>query len=182
LRYIQCLIVASVVLILSIGYIGSVCQSPAKEYKGAVILPHIAMTETADAPAIEMDIIGGKQTNFFPLTPDERILVERVVAAEARGEKPAVEAQMAIAQVVIDRASEWGMTPTEVVSAPGQFAAPYQGEISADTVEAVSRVFDSGERIYSESTTKFYAYKLCTPYWAAGRECRGTIGGHRFME
>ena len=41
---------------------------------------------------------------YFSLTDEERELVERVVAAEARGES--IECQMAIAQTILDRTGQ----------------------------------------------------------------------------
>ena len=59
---------------------------------------------------------------YFPLTDEERELAERVVAAEARGEK--IETQMAVAQTIMDRCTTRGQTVTQVCTAPYQFADP----------------------------------------------------------
>jgi hypothetical protein len=85
------------------------------------------------------------------LTEDERTLVERIVASEARGEP--IEGIMAVAQCIRDRSQLWGMTVTEVCLAPGQFAAPYQGEISPEVVQAVWAVFDEGMSVLEIPTT-----------------------------
>ena len=114
--------------------------------------------------------------SVYPLTADERDLIERVVAAEARGEPP--EGKEAVAQVILDRAVTWGQTITQVCTAPDQFAAPYQGEISAEVKNAVSAVFDQGVRVWEEPTTH-----LCsgpTVYWESNKVDRGQIGGNRF--
>ena len=111
------------------------------------------------------------------LTSEERDLVERIVASEARGEP--IEGIMAVAQCIRDRSQLWGMTVTEVCLAPGQFAAPYQGEISPEVVQAVWAVFDLGISVFKIPTTHFHA-DYVSPYWAANKVSRGNIGAHLF--
>ena len=111
------------------------------------------------------------------LTSEERDLVERIVASEARGEP--IEGMMAVAQVIRDRSQLWKMTVTEVCLAPGQFAAPYQGEISPEVVQAVWAVFDEGMSVFDEPVTHFHA-DYVSPYWTADKVSRGSIGAHLF--
>lgn len=110
------------------------------------------------------------------LTEDERDLIERVVAAESRGEPPA--GMVAVAQTIYDRSKLWELTPTEVVTAAGQYADPYTGEISGDVKKAVAEVFDMGIRAYEEPVTHFFSG--AEPYWADAKVSRGTIGNHYF--
>ena len=115
---------------------------------------------------------------YFLLTDDERELVERVVAAEARGES--IECQMAVAQTILDRAVSREQSITKVCTAPYQFADPYQGEVSEKTQDAVFLVFDTGAKVF-DKVTHFYAHKLIDPpYWAESKEFKGEIGGVRF--
>ena len=115
---------------------------------------------------------------YYTLTAEERELVERVVAAEARGES--IECQMAVAQTIIDRAVSREQSITEVCTAPYQFADPYQGEVSEKTQDAVFLVFDNGAKVF-DKVTHFYAHKLIDPpYWAESKEFKGEIGGVRF--
>ena len=111
------------------------------------------------------------------LTSEERDLVERIVASEAMGEP--IEGIMAVAQCIRDRSQLWGMTVTEVCLAPGQFAAPYQGEISPEVVQAVWAVFDEGMSVLEIPTTHFHA-DYVSPYWTADKVSRGSIGAHLF--
>lgn len=113
----------------------------------------------------------------FILTDEERDLIERIVASEARGEP--VEGMAAVAQVIRDRATSWGMTVTEVCLAPGQFATPYSGEISPEVVQAVWAVFDEGMSVLEVPTTHFHA-EYVSPYWTSSKVSRGQIGSHRF--
>ena len=115
---------------------------------------------------------------YFPLIDEERELVERVVAAEARGE--GIECQMAVAQTILDRAVSREQSITKVCTAPYQFASPYQGEVSEKTQDAVFLVFDTGAKVF-DKVTHFYAHKLIDPpYWAESKEFKGEIGGVRF--
>lgn len=114
---------------------------------------------------------------YFPLTDEERDLVERVVAAEARGEK--IETQMAVAQTIMDRCTTRGQTVTQVCTAPYQFAAPYRGEISEKTQDAVRFVFDDGAKVF-DKVTHFYATWIDPPYWTESKEFKGELNGVRF--
>jgi spore germination cell wall hydrolase CwlJ-like protein len=101
-----------------------------------------------------------------------------VVAAEARGES--IEGQMAVAQVIMDRATTRNQSIIRVCTAKNQFAEPYGGEISEKTKDAVSFVFDKGEKVF-EQATHFYAWEeIAPPYWTAEKDYVGEIGGHRF--
>jgi hypothetical protein len=113
--------------------------------------------------------------NAYELTQEERDLIERVVAAEARGET--LKGQMAVANVIKDRAELWNMTPTEVVTAKGQFAEPFQGEISEDTKLAVEIIFDKGIRVFKDHVTHFASNN---PWWAENKTVIGSIGVHTF--
>lgn len=116
------------------------------------------------------------ESNYIgEFTTEQRDIVERVVAAEARGED--LQGQMAVANVIKDRAELWNMALEEVVMADGQFAKPYQGEISNDTKLAVANVFDKGIRVFKETVTHFAS---SNPYWAKYKINRGSIGKHTF--
>jgi spore germination cell wall hydrolase CwlJ-like protein len=117
------------------------------------------------------------QVKSEPLTGEARDIVERVVAAEARGED--LQGMMAVAQVIKDRSDLWDMHPVDVVFAEGQFARPYEGEISDEVKLAVANVFDGGMRVFEEPTTHFYSG--AEPYWANEKIDRGSIGCHRFL-
>ena len=132
--------------------------------------------EAEQAAEIQMEACKGQDA---PAEDIDLELIARVVAAEARGET--LEGQMAVAQVIKDRSDLWGKSPEEIVLAPAQFADPYGGEIPEITWSAVESVFLDGERVFSEPVTHFYAYELCSPYWAEVKVSRGKIGGHEFL-
>lgn len=162
-KTIQMLSIVSVILLCFILF-----ASPASE---AEVYTETEMVIPTDA---EPEIV----EPYYPLTEDERDLVERVVAAEARGEK--IETQMAVAQTILNRAETRGQTVTEVCTAAYQFAKPYQGEVSEKTQDAVRFVFDDGAKVF-DKVTHFYAHKLIDPpYWTESKEFKGEIGGVRF--
>lgn len=111
-----------------------------------------------------------------PLAAEERELVARVVAAEARGES--YEGQLAVAEVIKCRSLAWGMTPTSVVLQDLQFAAPYDGEVSDSVYRAVDAAF-AGESAFGRAITHFHASYI-HPNWADQLEYVGTIGTHKF--
>ena len=113
------------------------------------------------------------------LTDEERDLVERIVAGEARGES--LECQLACAQAIRDRCLEWDKPVTEICTAKWQFCEPFQGEISDRTKDAVKFTFDYGIDTLEYPVTHFYAFKLIPPPdWTYAKELRGEIDSVRF--
>ena len=106
------------------------------------------------------------------LSAEDRDLIERVVAAEARGES--YECMVGVAQTIRERAEHWGLTAREVVTAKSQYAKPYKGKISDEIKDAVSAVFDDGARQFPEYTTHFHA-DYVDPYWNKYKIKRGVI-------
>ena len=116
-------------------------------------------------------------TDVHNLSLDERDLIQRVVAAESRGES--LEGQMVVAQTILDRSELWDKSVIEIVTAPGQYADPYQGKISGSVKLAVSNIFDDGQVVFDGPVTHFYSG--AEPYWAEDKINRGSIARHTFM-
>ena len=93
-----------------------------------------------DMPVDEMDhpnsILTAEGDRVF-ISDEEIFLIERIVMSEARGES--CEAQEAVATVILNRWQEgsFGETISDVCYASGQFAAPWDGEISMSVNLAV---------------------------------------------
>ena len=139
-----------------------------------ISLPVNATVYAPDAPEEPEEL-----APFFHLSDEDRDLVERVVAAEGRGE--CIEGQMAIAQTIRDRAITRNQSITKVCTSHMQFAEPYMGDISDATKDAVSYVFDDGVDMLKFPVTHFYAWKLIeAPEWTSSLEFRGEIGNTRF--
>ena len=160
-------------IVIALLAMSGLCKAPEE--------PDAVMTSatTLDIEVIE-EVIEEPAELFFPLTDMQRDLVERVVAAEGRGES--IEAQMAIAQTIRDRATTRKQTVDQVCFAENQFAEPYMGDISEKTKDAVRFVFDDGESVFPDYyVTHFYAWKLIDPpAWTDDFAFLGEIENTRF--
>lgn len=135
--------------------------------------------ESQEIPHDEAAAYLEKGDHVYPLTEEERELVERVVAAEARGES--LEGMMGVAQTIRDRCITRDQSPEKVCLAPYQYASPYQGEIGDMVKDAVLFTFDIGDSALEYPTTHFYGQELIAPPdWTYSKTCRGTIGGATF--
>lgn len=132
----------------------------------------------AEEPAQEPAV--AQHQAFYPLTDKQRDLIERTVAAEARGES--LKGQQAVAQTIYHRCIILNQTPEEVL-VPGQYASPYDGEITETTKEAVSLIFDDGTMAINEPITAFYAPGRCESAWHETKlQFVIELGGHRFFK
>ena len=167
-------VVCMAVIIICMAGMGDMpADEPAMEEE-VISLPVNAEIYAPEAPEEPEEL-----EPFFFLTAEDRDLVERVVAAEGRGE--CIEGQMAIAQTIGDRCITTNQSITNVCTSHMQFADPYMGDISDTTKDAVSYVFDGGVDVLEFPVTHFYAWKLIeAPEWTSGLELRGEIGGTRF--
>ena len=112
------------------------------------------------------------------LSDAEREMIERVVAAEARGES--FEGQAAVAEVIYNRCINRGQSVEEVIWADKQFAHPYGGEISQDTREAVAAVFDY--ELLNLGGAEYFHADYVTPSWADDMQEVCRIGNHIFYK
>lgn len=137
--------------------------------------------DTADVAKAVKPYVEAKQSNTglrIVLDDMERDMVERVVAAEARGES--FEGQAAVAEVIYNRCINRGLTVKEVIWQEKQFAYPYGGEISGETKEAVAAIFDYG-LLNLDGAEYFHADRMI-PYWAKDMQEVCHIGGHIFYK
>ena len=113
------------------------------------------------------------------LSEADRRYIASVVSAESRGEP--YRGQVAVAQVIYDRAVKNKMTPRQVVDDPGQFAKAWGGgkKFTDSCYKAVCAVFDRGERAISGTVYNFCTLN-CYPSWAAKKEYVTSIGNHKF--
>ena len=103
--------------------------------------------------------------------------MEGVVAAESKGQP--LEGQMAVAQTILDRATQSNMTVMEVINAPGQYAKPRPERVDDSVKLAVAKVMQDGERVFDDGVWSFHSDKV-NPWWAANKVYRGKIGNHLF--
>lgn len=128
-------------------------QSPAPP---ASAPPPISATATVDKP-VPIEPTGAivEPQAVYPLTADERDIIARIVAGEARGEGP--NGMAAVADVILNRLLDgrFGCTVEEVCNA-GQFhGLRYKGEIPQDCYDAVDLVFMDGNTGWSCSALYF---------------------------
>jgi hypothetical protein len=121
----------------------------------------------------------GERTGFEvpSATEEERELLYQIVAGEARGEP--YDGMIAVAETVLNRARLWDMTPTEIMTAEGQFYTGYNGPISDAVKLAVSDALAGIKVFPGQQITHFHEASV-TPYWAESKTFVGKIGNHKF--
>lgn len=142
--------------------------------------------ETKRTIEIEMD--KGVDTNqaikpvrdevIFYLTDYERWVVECVVMGESGGEL--YEGQVLVAQCILNACLKDNIQPSKV-----RKKYKYSGwnENPTKSVKnAVSAVFDLGEKIVDEPILYFYAPSLCKSKWHETQIFIIEFGGHRFFK
>ena len=131
-----------------------------------------------EAPTIDLNATSPSKR--YSLTPEERAIVEAVVAAESGYES--FEGQVLVAQCILNSAEARGMRPDEIVLEPKQYATPNY-ELAHLVVDAVSAVFDDGYTVTDEPIRFFYAPKYCNSAWHENNLTYVlTEGGHKFFK
>ena len=114
----------------------------------------------------------------YPLTPQERDLVERVVMAESGGES--YKGQMLVCQCILNACEIDGIRPAEVIRK--YVYAKARPEPSKSVKRAVAAVFDKGEQVTDEPILYFYAPALTTSEFHESQIFVIEEGGHRFFK
>lgn len=114
-------------------------------------------------------------------TIDRLMKLETVQDVQSRGmsegrSEPLI-GQAAIIQTMYDRATNWGITVKDAISASGQYAPPFQGKTSDEMKIAFELVFLDGYRVFEGGTTHFATYE---PYWVKNKAYRGSVGLHHY--
>lgn len=115
---------------------------------------------------------------YYPLTDEERDIVERVVMAEAGGES--YEGQMAVAQCILNASTLHDIRPDEAVE---EFKyTGWRPDPTEEVKQAVAAVFDDGDTVFDRDVLYFYAPALCRSAWHESKNYVTTIGGHKFFK
>lgn len=114
---------------------------------------------------------------YYPLTDEERDLVERVVMAEAGGE--AYVGQLAVAQCILNACLLDDLRPAEVIEEYTYTTA--RPDPTKSVKKAVAAVFDDGVTVFDSAVVYFYAPGLCRSRWHETQDYVTTIGCHRFF-
>lgn len=126
-----------------------------------------------------VEVIEPEPEPYFPITDEERDIVERVVMAEAKGED--FDGMRLVAQCILTTAECYDMRPDDVVLVPGQYANP-EDTASEEVKAAVSAVFDNGDFVTEEPIRFFYAPAYGESQWHESLAFVLEHGGHRFFK
>lgn len=121
---------------------------------------------------------------FYPITEDDRYVIECIVAGEAKGES--TEGKMAVAQCLLNGMVKDGLSASDVRT-QYQYSG-WDDELQnsnpdcwVEVCEAVSRVFDDGEFVSENPILYFYAPKWVYSRWHESLNHAVTVGGHKFF-
>ena len=121
---------------------------------------------------------------FYPITEDDRYVIECIVAGEAKGES--TEGKMAVAQCVLNGMVKDGLSASDVRT-QYQYSG-WDDELQnsnpdcwVEVCEAVSRVFDDGKFVSENPILFFYAPKRVYSSWHESLNHAVTVGGHKFF-
>ena len=121
---------------------------------------------------------------FYPITEDDRYVIECIVAGEAKGEP--TEGKMAVAQCLFNAMVKDGLSASDVRT-QYQYSG-WDDELQnsnpdcwVEVCEAVSRVFDDGKFVSENPILFFYAPKRVYSRWHESLNHAVTVGGHKFF-
>lgn len=119
-----------------------------------------------------------QEVKAYELTAEERDLVERVVMGESGGEE--YVGQQAVAQCILNACEITGNRPAAIIE--GLSYTTHRPQASQSVKDAVSAVFDDGEKVIKETVIYFYAPDLVYSEWHESQQYVCTIGCHKFFE
>ncbi|HHW13863.1 MAG TPA: spore cortex-lytic protein [Firmicutes bacterium] len=121
---------------------------------------------------------------MIPVTEEERLLLAKLVMAEA-GNEP-LDGQVAVAAVVVNRVRHAGFpkTVTGVIQEPGQFKAVELGRLDKlvpgpEALEAVERALKGEDPTHGALFFYNPAKAVALDFWRT-RPVTAVIGGHNF--
>lgn len=133
---------------------------------------YTAVPDEPDAAAPPTDV------PYWPLTESERNTICRIAMGEARGEP--YEGQMMVAQAILDGWRREGGDLKNYLWVYHVYVT-WDGEVSNGVAQAVSAVFDDGQRVTEEKADLWYAYKTTKSPWHEKQKYITTIGNHKFF-
>lgn len=131
---------------------------------------------------IENDIVEFEP--YYPITDDDRYVIERIVAGEA-GHEPLL-GKKAVAQCILNAMEQDGLTASEVRKTyqySGWMRENFPTNYPEDWIEvqqAIWCVFDNGEKVTEENILWFYAPKYSEGNWHNTQKFVVEISNHRF--
>ena len=146
------------------------------------IIKNEVMLMNKESVIIDDDVIIIETTSsnsYYPLTDEERHIVECLVAGEAGSES--LEGQIAVAQCILNATIRSDISISEVKSTYGYAGWSNSPESYPTVAQAVSAVFDSGEVVTDEFIVWFYNPAYGYSSFHEGQKFVIEIGGHRFF-
>lgn len=136
-------------------------------------------------PSKVLSISTHLQVPALKLSADDRERIERILMTSC-GTLENLKMAKANAQVILDRTNSgrFGKNVNEVICAPGQFEVPWKGQVSSTVKDAVTQVFDRGERVINERV--FYYInpnlsEISQSVWKKGKRYVATIGRSKYI-
>ena len=134
-------------------------------------------------------IVGALSEQRQEIIVENKELIIRVVFAEA-GNQPYV-GKLLVAATIKNRSEQWGLSPTDVVTATGQYAAPYS---SSTFTETQQKQYDDCKQAVEEVFNNYSTYDdvlyFCNPKisnsdslkWMQTKQYVVTVADHTFYK
>ena len=139
-------------------------------------LPELKASPIKEEIIEERVVIEKKAEKRFEKKPTDRDILAIVVMAESEGEK--FIGKVAVATVVLNRASRDSLSIEEVVTSPNQFSNPYEGKVSTACYEAVDYALEHRD-LFPKNMLYFRNkryHKFGIPYMQIGNHYFSTDG------
>lgn len=131
-----------------------------------------------DKPATEYAYMTQDWVVSYPISAEDRHVLECIVQGEAGGES--LEGKMWVATCLLNAMKREGGASASYIRTQYQYAG-WNENVSDETVTAVSRVFDDGELMH-DSVLWFYAPKgVSSIPWHESQNHVATVGNHKFF-
>lgn len=130
-----------------------------------------------DKPATEYAYMTQDWVVYYPISAEDRYVLECIVQGEAGGES--LEGKMWVATCLLNAMKREGGASASFIRKQYQYAG-WNENISDETISAVSRVFDDGE-VMHETVLWFYAPAACTSNWHESQQYITTVQNHKFF-
>lgn len=172
-----------------VGYQATECETKIENPNLDSVSCEVAVVEQAENLDYEVQIqdldlyIEEYDKLFYPISEDDRYVIECIVAGEAKGES--MEGKMAVAQTILNAMVKDGLSASDVrkqyqYSGWDDELQNSNSECWAEVCDAVSRIFDDGESVTENPILFFYAPKWVDSKWHRSLPHDQTIGGHSF--
>jgi len=140
--------------------------------------------EKTDTPKVHKEAVSVLNTKSS-ISKEERLLLEQLVEAEAKGES--LMGKIAVANVVLNRvkSDDFPNTITKVIMQEKQFSPVANGSInntpSEDSVFAVRKIIDEEYNVFGPDVLYFCNKEIATNQWIIkNKKVAMTIGNHTF--